>query len=391
MKEKKEFKRPSLPECGYYLNSLYFYITEGCNLRCSHCWINPPFEENNKAGKFPYVSFELFKHIVSQAKELGLSGVKLSGGEPLIHPEIDEILDYIKEEDLNLTVETNGTVCTPELVEKIRACRGHITSVSLDGADAKTHERVRGVKGSFDAAIQGLRNLVNGGLEPQIIMAVMRHNRDSMEKLVRLAEKEKAGSVKFTFVTSTGRENDISRDIDKVLTLEEIIETGKWIEKELIPSSRMDIVYSHPMAFKPFGKAISRSSGSCGIFGIIGVLGSGKYALCGIGQTIPEMVFGDAQKDKLADIWNSNPLINEIRDRLPRDLKGICHDCIFRKKCLGTCIAMNYNHYQDLMASNFFCQQAHEKGIFPEKCIIPGSKSEYGEAGKAAEALWEEI
>ena len=372
-----QIERPPVPECGYYLNSLYFYITEGCNLRCSHCWINPPFEKDNKAGDFPYVDLELFKHIVSQARELGCSGVKLTGGEPLIHPQIHELLDYIKEEDLGLTVETNATVCTPEIARKIKECKNGFASTSLDGPDAASHERVRGVKGCFDKAIQGLRYLVDADIKPQIIMAVMRHNRDKMEDLVRLAERENAGSVKFTFVTSTGRENDIANDKDKTLTLEEIIETGKWIEDELIPSSKISVVYSHPMAFKTFGKAISRGSGSCGIFGVMGILGSGKYALCGIGQTIPEMVFGDAKTDKLADVWNHNPLINEIRDKLPRDLKGICADCIWRKRCLGTCIAMNYNHYRDLMAPNWFCQEAHELGIFPEKCIIPGSKSEY--------------
>jgi SynChlorMet cassette radical SAM/SPASM protein ScmF len=369
--------RPPIPECGYYLNSIYFYITEGCNLRCSHCWINPPFEKNNKAAKFPYVSFELFKHIVDQAKELGLSSVKLTGGEPLIHPEIEQILDFIKEEKLNLTVETNGTVCTPELVEKIKQCKGAFVSVSLDGPDAETHERVRNVKGSFEDALMGLRNLVNAGMKPQVILAVMRHNSTRMEELVRLAEKEGAGSVKFTFVTSTGRKKDISQDKEKTLTLKEIIDIGIWIEKDLITSSKISVFYSHPMAFKSFSKAITKGSGSCGILGIIGVLGSGKYALCGIGQTVPELVFGDAAEDKLSDVWNRNPLINEIREKLPRDLKGICHDCIFRKKCLGTCIAMNYNKYRDLMAPNWFCSEAHKMGLFPDRCIVPRSMSEY--------------
>ena len=373
-KQGEKIIRPSLPECGYYLNSIYFYITEGCNLRCSHCWINPPHEKDNKAEKFPFVSLDLFKRIVSQAKELGMFSVKLTGGEPLIHPEIEAILDYIKEQELSLSIETNGTMCTPELVDKIKKCNCKGISTSLDGPDAVTHERVRRVKGAFSSTLEGLRNLVKAELKPQIIMSVMRRNRDKMEELVRLAEKENAGSVKFTFVTSTGREEDISKDKDKTLSLKEIIETGKWIEKELIPSSSIPILYSHPMAFKPFGKAINKGSGSCGIFNIIGVLGSGKYALCGIGQTVSEMVMGDAKKDKLADVWNNSPLLSEIREKLPRDLKGICHDCMFRKKCIGTCVAMNYNHSKDLMAPNWFCEEAYQMGLFPKKLIIPGSK-----------------
>ena len=368
-------QRPPLPECGYYLNSIYFYITEGCNLRCQHCWINPPYEKNNKAGDFPYVGLKLFKDIVNQGKKLGAYSVKLTGGEPLIHPEIEEILDFIKEEGLGLTVETNGTVCTPEIAKKIKQCRNCLASVSLDAAEAKEHEFVRGVKGSFEKALSGFRNLVKAGIKTQLIMAVIRRNRDQMEELVRLAEKEGADSVKFTFVSSTGRDKNTLND--EMLTLEEIIETGKWINDELIPKSNIYIAYAHPMAFRSFKQALSRGSGSCGIFNTVGVLGSGKYALCGIGQTVPEMVFGDAKKDQLVDIWNNNPTINEIRERLPRDLKGICADCIFKKACLGSCIAMNYAHYHDLLAPNHFCDEAHKLGIFPEKCIIPGSASEY--------------
>ena len=74
-------------------------------------------------------------------RENGLNGIKLTGGEPLIHPDINEILNYLSNEDLRLTIETNGVTCTPEIVEKIVKCKNPFVSVSLDGADEKTHER----------------------------------------------------------------------------------------------------------------------------------------------------------------------------------------------------------------------------------------------------------
>ena len=63
------------------LNQIYFYLTEGCNLRCRHCWIAPKHQAEGKAATA--LAYELFRHIVDQAKPLGLSGVKLTGGEPL--------------------------------------------------------------------------------------------------------------------------------------------------------------------------------------------------------------------------------------------------------------------------------------------------------------------
>ena len=60
-------------------------------------------------------------------------------------------------------------------------------------------------------------------------------------------------------------------------------------------------------AFRPLSKIFTGPAGRCGIFGIIGVLGDGKYALCGIGETVPELVFGHPETDKLVDVWNDNP------------------------------------------------------------------------------------
>ena len=79
-KDKENIKRIPVPECGYFLGTIYFYLTEGCNLKCRHCWINPPFESGENAGKFPYLDFELFKDICRQGRELGMHSVKLTGG-----------------------------------------------------------------------------------------------------------------------------------------------------------------------------------------------------------------------------------------------------------------------------------------------------------------------
>ena len=168
------------------LNQIYFYLTEGCNLRCRHCWIAPKHQAEGKAATA--LAYDLFRHIVDQAKPLGLSGVKLTGGEPLIHPRISEILDYLRGQDLAVTIESNGIACTTELAAKIKACKEPSISVSLDGSDAATHEWMRGVEGCFDAAIRGIKNLVDAGLRPQVIMSLLRRNKDQMEGVVRLAE-----------------------------------------------------------------------------------------------------------------------------------------------------------------------------------------------------------
>lgn len=371
MTENKMENKIPKPQCGYYLNTIYFYLTEGCNLKCRHCWIAPKFQ--NKDAKWPSLDFELFKDIVRQGKELGMSGVKLTGGEPLIHPDILKILDYIKEQGLHLTIETNGVECTPEIAGKIVQCKRNFVSVSLDGTDSKTHEWVRGVPGCFEGALNGIRNLVKVGIRPQIIMSVMSLNKNQMEGIVKLAEKEKARSVKFNLVTPTARGEQM-HDAGQTLSTQELIDIGHWVENTLAPSSKIRVVYSHPIAFRPLKRIATHPSGKCGIFGIVGVLGSGKYALCGIGATVPELIFGDAKECKLEDVWNNNQVLNDIRKGLPSKLNGICGDCLMKDKCLGACVAMNYYRHKDLFAPQWYCEEAQKAGLFPESRIRPGSK-----------------
>jgi len=362
------------PECGYYLDQIYFYLTEGCNLRCRHCWIVPKYDAGNQ--RWPAIPFDLFRDIVEQGKPLGLRGVKLTGGEPLIHPDIDVILDYIAAAKLRLTIETNGLELTPERAAKIRQAKAPFVSISLDGADAETHEWVRGVEGCFEAALRGLRNCVDAGLRPQVIMSVMRRNAGQLEALAHLAAENGAASVKFNIVMPAARGRDLHKT-GETLSIQELVELGLWIESFLVKTSPLKVIHSHPFAFKPLSAIYGNGDrGRCGIFGIIGVLGNGKYALCGIGETVPELLFGDAREKKLAGVWNNNPVLNALRQGLPRDLKGICGDCLMKNQCLGSCIANNYYLNQDLLAPFWYCQEALEAGLFPASRIRPGGDSE---------------
>ena len=355
----------------YSLNQIYFYLTEGCNLRCRHCWIAPKFQAGGRV--YPSLDFALFCNIIRQAKPLGLTGVKLTGGEPLLHPQIGRMLEFIRAEDLSLTIESNGLLCTPQLAAEIRRGKNALISISLDGAEAATHEWVRGVKGCFDKALTGVRNLVAAGLHPQIIMSIMRHNRHQMESVVRLAESLGAESVKFNHVQPSARGEQMHA-AGETLTIEELVRLGRWVETELAATANIRLVYSHPPAFRPLSRLLLSTGdgcGHCGIFGILGVLASGAYALCGIGQTVPDLVFGHATQDRLETIWRHNSVLKDIRAGLPARLEGVCARCVHQKSCLGNCVAHNYYRTRNLFASEWYCAEALAKGLFPETRLIP--------------------
>ena len=356
---------------SFPLNQIYFYLTEGCNLRCRHCWIAPKYQSEGRS--YPALDLDLFRSIIAQAKSLGLSGVKLTGGEPLLHPQISEILAFLREEDLRLTVESNGVLCTPDLARKMAACKNPFISVSLDGADAETHEWVRGVSGCFEEALEGIRNLVEAGFRPQVIMSLMGHNRNQMEAVVRLAERAGAGSVKFNIVQPTARGKNM-HESGEVLGIEEVMDLGTWVENTLSESTPLSLYYSHPMVFRPLGKIFGSNGdgcGVCGILGILGVLANGSYALCGIGETVPDLVFGHAATDPLEDIWSNAPVLLELREGLPQRFEGICGDCLMKGLCLGSCVAQNYYGSKNLWAPFWYCEEAHKRGLFPETRISP--------------------
>jgi SynChlorMet cassette radical SAM/SPASM protein ScmF len=352
------------------LNSLYFYLTEGCNLACRHCWIAPKFQSGEAI--YPHLPLELIQDIVRQAKPLGLTGIKLTGGEPLLHPDIVRILQFTRAEELGCTIETNGILCTRELAEEIAKCPGRFVSVSLDGADAETNEWVRGVPGSFEAAVQGIRNLVQAGIQPQIILTVMRRNRHQIESIVRLAESLGAGSLKYNVLMPCARGEDMFHR-GEALSLPELIELGRWVENELATRTKLRLIFHHPAAFKPLGRMYGQDGDGCsrcGIFGILGVLADGSYALCGIGQQVPELIFGQAAKDRLEDVWLHNPILKEIREGLPGKMEGVCGECLMKDLCLGSCIAQNYYSRKKLFAPFWYCDEAVKLGLFPTSRLL---------------------
>ncbi len=348
------------------LEKIYFYLTEGCNLACRHCWLNP--KQQTQSKQYPTLDFDLFKSIISQAMLMGLKGVKLTGGEPLMHPRIIDILHFIRDNSIPLEMETNCALCTDEIAKEISTSIRPFVAVSLDGANAETHEWVRGIKGCFDDAVNGIKRLVNAGVKPQIIMSILHYNKNQVEYLIKLAESLGARSLKFNIVQPTGRGKSLTSSFE-TLSIEEHLNMADWIKNKLAPNTKIKLLYHLPPAFLPlsriFDSGKARGLILCEVLKIIGVLANGSYAMCGIGSQVPELVFGDANTSSLEDIWAQNSILNELREGIPRRIKGICSKCIFKKRCFGLCMAQNYYSNNELWGSHWFCEEAYKEGRFP--------------------------
>jgi SynChlorMet cassette radical SAM/SPASM protein ScmF len=204
-------------------------------------------------------------------------------------------------------------------------------------------------------------------------MSIMRRNTNQMEAVVRLAESLGAASVKFNPTQPIARGEKLHEKGD-TLTIDELVDLGSWVENGLSESTDLRLFYGHPAAFRPLGKMFGDKGdgcSTCGVLGILGVLGNGSYALCGIGQTVPALVFGNAAKDRLKDIWETTDVLNELREGLTDRLEGICGACVMKDLCLGECIAQNFHRSKHLWTPFWYCEEAKKAGLFPETRIRP--------------------
>ena len=347
------------------LSQLYVYVTNVCNCACKHCWIIPDVHSSKKEAT-RFLPSDLFQAAIDEAKPLGLSLVKWTGGEPTIHPDFPALLELQNKHQLRGRLETNGMEVSQALARLLFANGIYHIAVSLDGAVPETHDAIRGIRGAYKRTLAGFRNLVEAGFRPQVIMSLMKDNLDELDDLLALAGNMGAGSVKLNLIQPTLRGLEIHQD-GHALSISDVLELSRRLECELRSRYPFPIFLDIPMAFRSIEEILDASLFSvCGIKTILGLLADGSYALCGIGENLPELVFGVAGRGELEAIWRENPLLLKIRNGLPGELKGVCGRCLMKRACLGSCLAQNYYRERDLLSAFWFCDQAAKEGSFPQ-------------------------
>lgn len=347
------------------LKTIYFY-NKSCNLRCRHCWIEPAFHEAVRDE----LTLDQVKNLLLQGKELGLEGVKLLGGEPLLLPYIRELIDFLIREKIRIMIETNGTLIDDSIASQLKGTNPFV-SISLDGSDRKTHAILRGSPESFDKAVRGIRQLVRNGIHPQIIFCLHTGNRDDLENVVAFARQIGGSSLKVNFISSVGRARGIASER---LTAAEFIRIYKSCEGKDYDGFKVQ--FDIPPAFQSVTCLTKTGeSGTCGIKEILGVLSNGDISICGIGNVKRELLLGNARTDTLESIWRRNEILQTIRKNVPEGLGGICARCIFKMSCMGRCIAHTFYETGSLFSGDRFCTEAYELGLFPESRLLQAEKA----------------
>jgi SynChlorMet cassette radical SAM/SPASM protein ScmF len=312
--------------------------------------------------------------VVKEAMGLGLASVKITGGEPLLREDLEELLRFCSGKKIGTWIETNGTLIDAKTAKMLKDAELDLISVSLDSSFAEKHDAFRGRKGAFERTVQGIRNLVGEGFAPQVIMTLCRENMEDFAHFLELMKELGVSDVKVNIISCIGRGHDMQRS-GVTPTVEEVLRFGENLDAIKV-SFEGYVFLDLPAAFKSLEDVKKRNFGKCAVKNILGLLSDGSVSLCGIGYMDEALIFGNVRGNPsaLKDIWFGNPVLKRIREDIPAKLRGVCGICVFKNICTGSCRAEAHQEGGDLItAPSRLCQTAYEKGLFPVTRLVPES------------------
>lgn len=217
----------------FHVKNLYIELTSKCNLYCKHCY-------NSSGNVLHELPFHIIERIITDGKKMGLDFVSLSGGEPLLHKNIWDILDLLDRENIFFLLISNGTCINDQVIDKMQKYKCNI-QLSLDGADSYTHDSIRGV-GNFEKSIHNVEKLMHSGFGGKLVIkSVITNymNENEQIKFMELAQKLNASKVEFGWLNRTGRGEQNYNEL--FIGKHKIQECLDMFEKNAIKNSDIEI------------------------------------------------------------------------------------------------------------------------------------------------------
>lgn len=181
-------------------------ITEECPNRCIHCALP---DTDNKASLSP----EEVTNVIDQATRMGATMIIFDGGEPMVHPDLVEMVRHVDPDKAVATVFTSGTGLTPEKAASLKDAGLFAVNVSLDSPHIDEHDRMRGRSGVFDDALAAIRNSLDAGILVNIYVVLSPMNVGDLKEFYMLAVEMGVHELSFYEIVPTGRWIDHENDV----------------------------------------------------------------------------------------------------------------------------------------------------------------------------------
>ncbi|HOV84830.1 MAG TPA: heme b synthase [Syntrophobacteraceae bacterium] len=330
-------------------------VTRTCNLACVHCRAaaqDRPYENELTTEE----CLGLLDNIATFADPI----IILTGGEPLLRPDILEIAAYGTQKGFRMTMAVNGTLLTPDKARRLKEVGIRRISVSLDGATSASHDAFRQVPGAFEGALRGIENAKAEALDFQINTTITRQNHSELPAIQELAVSLGATAHHIFLLVPMGRGKDIAQ---QGIDAEQYEKTLHWFydQRDRVPLRLKATCAPHYYRIlrqraKAEGREVSPQTfgldamtrGCLGGTGFVFVSHVGRVQPCGY----LELDCGNVREKTLSDLWHHSPIFRDLREF--RKYEGKCGGCEYVRVC-GGCRARAYESTGSYLAEEPLC------------------------------------
>ena len=317
-------------------------VTQACDLACVHCRASAQPERHPLE-----LSTDEGKGLVDQIAAMDVPVFVLTGGDPIKRPDLFELIGYARSKGVRVSLTPSATpLLTKEIIVRLKDAGLARLAVSLDGANAETHDAFRGMTGSYERTISAIHWANEVGLPVQVNTTFSRRNIGQIDAIVELVESLKITlwSVFFLVPTGRGKLNDL-------LSADEFEQVFAKIH-HLSMTASFDIKTTEAQHYRRF-LLQHKATGATGslenlqhmkVVDSVGRAprglndGKGFVFISHTGEVFPSgflpMTAGNIRSESLASIYRDSPLFRDLRDT--SRLEGKCGACEFKNVCGGS-------------------------------------------------------
>ena len=317
------------PEQKYTPGQAVWETTLRCNLKCIHC--------GSSAGNArpKELSTKEAVQLCKDLSEINTQEVCLMGGEPFLRKDWHIIAKQIKDLNMKLLIISNGYNINKDIISKLVKLDPYGVSTSLDGGIAKTHDYIRGVKGSFDKVMEYISLSLEAELPTTVITTISKLNFKELPKIRDfLLNKHIAWQIQVA-----APEGRFSKDY--TLTKEEYYSVGLFIAsiKKKYSPKELPVVGAHCFGYHsqylPWLGLYPGWNGCQAGISILSIKSNGDIVGC---LSIPNAkIEGNIREKKLKEIWNNPSTFTYNRKFKINELGENCIDCKYGETCRGGC------------------------------------------------------
>lgn len=315
-----------------------------CNLACKHCYsISADYDFPDELG-----TDDIFR-TMDDLKEFHVPVLILSGGEPLLHPDIFEISKRAKDMGFYVGLSTNGTLINKEMINDIKAMNYDYVGISIDGI-GDVHDKFRRKQGAYDASINAIRLCRDNDIKIGIRYTITQDNSTALPDLLKLMHDEEIDKFYLSHLNYAGRGNRNRKDdatFQMTRNALDLIFEACWqdIEKGIktdyvTGNNDADGVYllhwvekNHPEMAEHIKAKLQQWGGNSS--------GVNVANIDNLGEVHPDTYWwhyslGNVKDRPFSEIWmdTSDPMMKELK-KSPRTISGRCHSCSFFNICGG--------------------------------------------------------